>query len=81
MSTVEIQRLEQLSEENIKPKRLGLDLSLNKAMLQYALRKDGEVWRVLRDRGCGVGRLPSKRVLSLCSHGVLSVGAALPVPA
>ena len=39
MGTVEIRRLKQLEEENIKLKRLVADLSLDKTMLQDVLRK------------------------------------------
>jgi putative transposase len=42
MGTVEIRRLKQLEEENAKLKRLVADLSLDKTMLQDALRKNGE---------------------------------------
>lgn len=39
MGTVEIRRLKQLEEENVKLKRLVADLSLDKTMLQDVLRK------------------------------------------
>ena len=39
MGTVEIRRLKQLEEENAKLKRLVVDLSLDKTMLQDVLRK------------------------------------------
>ncbi len=39
MGTVEIRRLKQLEDENIKLKRLVADLSLDKTMLQDVLRK------------------------------------------
>ena len=42
MGTVEIRRLKQLEEENIKLKRLVADLSLDKTMLQDVLRRK---WR------------------------------------
>jgi putative transposase len=39
MGVVEIRRLKQLEEENVKLKRLVADLSLDKTMLQDVLRK------------------------------------------
>ena len=39
MGTVEIRRLKQLEEENVKLKRLVADLSLDKTVLQDVLRK------------------------------------------
>ena len=39
---MEIRRLKQLEEENVKLKRLVADLSLDKTMLQDMLRKTGE---------------------------------------
>ena len=39
MGTVEIRRLKQLEEENVKLKRLVADLSLDKTMLQDVPRK------------------------------------------
>jgi putative transposase len=42
MGLTEIRRLKQLEEENSKLKRLVADLSLDKAILQDVLRKNGE---------------------------------------
>ena len=81
MGTVEIRRLKQLEDENIKLKRLVADLSLDKTMLQDVLRKNGEA---RRSAGCGrraSRHLPDQRAPGLCGDGVPSVGAALPVPA
>jgi putative transposase len=40
MGVVEIRRLKQLEEENVKLKRLVADLSLDKTMLQDALQRE-----------------------------------------
>jgi putative transposase len=40
MDSVEVRRLKQLEEENVKLKRLVADLALDKAMLQDVLRKN-----------------------------------------
>ena len=50
MGVSEIRRLKQLEEENAKLKRLVADLTLDKSMLQDALRKKGEGRR--SSRGC-----------------------------
>jgi len=39
MGVVEVRRLKQLEEENVKLKRLVADLSLDKVILQDVLRK------------------------------------------
>ena len=51
MGVAEIRRLKQLEDENGKLKRLVADLSLDKEMLQDALRKSGEAFRAPRRRG------------------------------
>jgi len=50
MGVAEIRRLRQLEDENAKLKRVLADLTLDKAMLQDVLRKNGEARHSSRDR-------------------------------
>lgn len=50
MGVTEIRRLKQLEDENAKLKRVVADLTLDKAMLQDVLQKNGEARRSSRDR-------------------------------
>ena len=50
MGVAEIRRLKQLEDENTKLKRLVADLTLDKTMLQDALRKSGEARSSPRSR-------------------------------
>ena len=45
MGVTQIRRLKQLEDENVKLKRVVADLTLDKAMLQDVLRKNGEACR------------------------------------
>ena len=60
MGVVELRRLRQVEEENRKLKQLVADLSLDKHMLQEALRKTGEAGPEARRRRLLPGRLPGQ---------------------
>jgi putative transposase len=60
MGVTEIRRLKQLEDENAKLKRVVADLTLDKAVLQDILRKNGEARRSTRDH------IPSAEGLRYC---------------
>jgi hypothetical protein len=65
MGVTEIRRLKQLEDENAKLKRVVADLTLDKAMLQDVLRKNGEARRPARDRASSADHLRCRRTTGL----------------
>lgn len=57
----ELRELKQLKEENRKLKQLVADLSLDKSILQEALRKNGSAHAGADGGGVGEGGIPSER--------------------
>ncbi len=65
MGVAEVRRLKQLEEENAKLKRVVADLTLDKAMLQDVLRKNGKARRPTRDRTPSADGLRRRRTTGL----------------
>lgn len=80
MGVAEIRRLKQLEEENAKLKRVVADLTLDKAMLQDVLQKNGEARRPTKDRAPSAERLRYRRTTGLQGDRISSLVAALQVP-
>src|SRR5215207_826823 len=78
MGIAELRRLKQLEEENRKLKQLVADLSLDKHMLQEALRKTGEAGPEARGGGLLPGRRPGQRAASV--PGGRGAARELPLP-
>jgi putative transposase len=79
MGVTEIRRLKQLEDENAKLKRVVADLTLDKAMLQDVLRKNGEARRPPRDRAPFAAGLRYRRATGLQSDRLPSIFAALQI--
>jgi len=80
MGVTEIRRLKQLEDENAKLKRVVADLTLDKAMLQDVLRKNGEAGRPTRGRAPSAAGLRYRRTTGLQGDRLPSILAALRVP-
>jgi hypothetical protein len=74
MGVTEIRRLKQLEDENAKLKRVVADLTLDKAMLQDVLRKNGEACRPTRDRAPSAAGLRYRRAAGLQGDRLLLPG-------
>jgi putative transposase len=79
MGVTEIRRLKQLEDENAKPKRVVADLTLDKAMLQDVLRKNGKARRPTRDRTPPATSLRYWRTTGLQGDRLPSIFATLQV--
>lgn len=79
MGVTEIRRLKQLEDDNAKLKRAVADLTLDKAMLQDVLRKNGEARRSARDRTPSPEGLRYRGTTGLQSDWLASFFAALQV--
>lgn len=79
MGVSEIRRLKQLEDENAKLKRVVADLTLDKAMLQDVLRKNGEARRPTRDRASSSEGLRYRRTTGLQGDRLPSLFAAIQV--
>ena len=79
MGMSEIRRLKQLEDENAKLKRVVADLTLDKAMLQDVLRKNGKARRPTRDRTPSAGGLRCRRTTGLQGDRLPSIFSALQV--
>ena len=79
MGIAEIRRLKQLEDENAKLKRVVADLTLDKAMLQDVLRKNGKARHPPRDRAPFAACLRYRRAAGLQSDRLSSIVAALQI--
>jgi len=81
LGPVELRRLRQLEEENAQLKRIVADLTLDKQMLQDALKKSSEGTTTPAPGEHAAGGVSRLRAARLCDRIFAPLGLSLPGPA